>query len=167
MDCSSLMPPHFRNPRHRKSSAAEIKLNREIAYLECQWDPRPPGAGPGMDGRRTPDIVCLQEIKAAPAQLPVWLCELEGYWATGMAGRATRVSACTSARRSLPSGPSSSTRFRLREPDRRRPIAQVTVASVYVPNGARTSRRRCAFLVRSSNTSPTRGPMVPWGSAAT
>ena len=30
--------------------------------------------------RDQPDIVCLQEIKAAAAQLPVWLCELEGYW---------------------------------------------------------------------------------------
>src|SRR5262245_62160785 len=27
-----------------------------------------------------PDVVCLQEIKASPDQLPVWLCELEGYW---------------------------------------------------------------------------------------
>ena len=27
-----------------------------------------------------PDVVCLQEIKASPDQLPVWLCDLEGYW---------------------------------------------------------------------------------------
>ena len=32
-----------------------------------------------MDAER-PDVVCLQEIKASPDQLPVWLCELEGYW---------------------------------------------------------------------------------------
>ena len=30
--------------------------------------------------RDHPDIVCLQEIKAEVDQLPVWLCELEGYW---------------------------------------------------------------------------------------
>src|ERR687885_1473089 len=30
--------------------------------------------------RERPDVVCLQEIKASPDQLPVWLCEMEGYW---------------------------------------------------------------------------------------
>ena len=30
--------------------------------------------------REQPDVLCLQEIKAAFDQLPVWLCELEGYW---------------------------------------------------------------------------------------
>ena len=27
-----------------------------------------------------PDIVCLQEIKASPDQVPVWLAALDGYW---------------------------------------------------------------------------------------
>ena len=27
-----------------------------------------------------PDVVCLQEIKAASDQIPLFLCELEGYW---------------------------------------------------------------------------------------
>ena len=30
--------------------------------------------------REQPDVLCLQEIKASLDQLPVWLCELEGYW---------------------------------------------------------------------------------------
>jgi len=30
--------------------------------------------------RVRPDVVCLQEIKATIDQLPVWLCEIEGYW---------------------------------------------------------------------------------------
>src|SRR5689334_24697105 len=30
--------------------------------------------------REQPDVICLQEIKAAIDQLPVWLCEIEGYW---------------------------------------------------------------------------------------
>ena len=30
--------------------------------------------------REQPDIVCLQELKAAPDQLPPWLSALEGYW---------------------------------------------------------------------------------------
>jgi exonuclease III len=30
--------------------------------------------------REQPDVFCLQELKASLDQLPVWLCELEGYW---------------------------------------------------------------------------------------
>ena len=30
--------------------------------------------------REQPDVVCLQEIKASRDQMPVWLCEIEGYW---------------------------------------------------------------------------------------
>ena len=30
--------------------------------------------------REQPDVVCLQEIKATLDQIPVWLCEIEGYW---------------------------------------------------------------------------------------
>ena len=30
--------------------------------------------------REQPDVLCLQEIKASPDQLPVWLLDIEGYW---------------------------------------------------------------------------------------
>ena len=30
--------------------------------------------------RERPDVVCLQEIKAASDQVPAALCEMEGYW---------------------------------------------------------------------------------------
>jgi len=30
--------------------------------------------------REQPDVLCLQEIKASPDQIPMFLCELEGYW---------------------------------------------------------------------------------------
>jgi exodeoxyribonuclease-3 len=30
--------------------------------------------------RERPDVICLQEIKASPDQVPTLLCELEGYW---------------------------------------------------------------------------------------
>ena len=29
--------------------------------------------------REQPDVLCLQEIKASLDQLPVWICQLEGY----------------------------------------------------------------------------------------
>ena len=30
--------------------------------------------------KEQPDVLCLQEIKASLDQLPVWLCDIEGYW---------------------------------------------------------------------------------------
>ncbi len=30
--------------------------------------------------REQPDVLCLQELKASLDQLPVWLCQIEGYW---------------------------------------------------------------------------------------
>ena len=30
--------------------------------------------------RERPDVLCLQEIKASPDQIPAALCEMEGYW---------------------------------------------------------------------------------------
>jgi exodeoxyribonuclease-3 len=30
--------------------------------------------------RERPEVLCLQEIKAAPDQIPAALCEMEGYW---------------------------------------------------------------------------------------
>ena len=34
-----------------------------------------------------PDVLCLQEIKAAPDQVPVWLSGLEGYWSRWHGGK--------------------------------------------------------------------------------
>ena len=34
-----------------------------------------------------PDIVCLQELKAAPDQLPLWLANLDGYWCCWHGGK--------------------------------------------------------------------------------
>ena len=30
--------------------------------------------------REQPDVLCVQEIKASPDQLPVWLIDIEGYY---------------------------------------------------------------------------------------
>ena len=30
--------------------------------------------------REQPDVICLQEIKAVPDQVPAALCEMKGYW---------------------------------------------------------------------------------------
>ena len=46
--------------------------------------------------KEQPDVLCLQEIKASVDQLPIWLCEIEGYWcywhgAKGYSGVALHV----------------------------------------------------------------------------
>ena len=56
----------------------------------------------------TPDIVCLQEIKASLDQLPFELRDVEGYWAIwhgekGYSGVALLVSKSSARRRSRPS----------------------------------------------------------------
>jgi exodeoxyribonuclease-3 len=97
--------------------------------------------------RERPDVICLQEIKAAINQLPVWLVDLEGYWCYwhgggGYSGVALHVR---------------------REPDRERPaffhppfdfehrivtarLPEATVASIYVPNGGKDFDAKMRFL---------------------
>jgi len=99
-----------------------------------------------MDAER-PDVVCLQEIKASMDQLPVWLCDMEGYWCywhgtKGYSGVGLHVSKAFSPER----------------PDFEHPpfdyenrivlvrLAQVTVASVYVPNGGKDFPAKMRFL---------------------
>ena len=99
-----------------------------------------------MDSER-PDVVCLQEIKASLDQLPVWLCDMEGYWcywhgAKGYSGVGLHVSKAFSAERP---------RFEHPPFDYENRIAlvrlpQVTVASVYVPNGGKDFPAKMRFL---------------------
>jgi exodeoxyribonuclease-3 len=74
--------------------------------------------------RERPDVVCLQELKASFAQLPMFLCEMEGYWCYwhgegGYSGVALHVLAA---------------------------IGGVTVASVYVPNGGKDYPAKLQFV---------------------
>src|SRR3954470_16390033 len=82
-----------------------------------------------------PDVVCLQEIKATPEQIPESLLQMDGYWsywhgAKGYSGVALLV------RKELTPEPPS---FTHPEFDHETRIAvatwgEVAVASVYVPN---------------------------------
>ena len=97
--------------------------------------------------REQPDVLCLQEIKASVDQLPMWLCEIEGYscyWhgAKGYSGVALHVRQAT-----VPT-----------EPDFEHPpfdyenrivtvrLPQFTVASIYVPNGGKDFKAKMGFL---------------------
>ncbi len=99
-----------------------------------------------MDAER-PDVVCLQEIKASPDQLPVWLCGIEGYWcywhgAKGYSGVGLHVSKALSPDRPDFEHPAFDYEHRMvlvRLPS-------VTVASVYVPNGGKDFPAKMGFL---------------------
>jgi exodeoxyribonuclease-3 len=97
--------------------------------------------------REQPDVVCLQEIKASLDQLPVWLCELEGYWCywhggKGYSGVGLHVSKRVSPERPAFEHPAFDYENRIvlaRLPG-------VTVVSVYVPNGGKDFPAKVQFL---------------------
>jgi exodeoxyribonuclease III len=97
--------------------------------------------------REIPDIVCLQEIKASPDQIPVWLCELEGYWCywhgeKGYSGVALHVSKRLSPERPDFSHPAFDYENRIVVVR----LPALTVASVYVPNGGKDFPAKMTFL---------------------
>ena len=94
-----------------------------------------------------PDVLCLQEIKAAVDQLPTWMCELEGYWcywhgAKGYSGVGLHVRRSTVAERPAFHHPEFD--FESRIVAARLP--GVTVASIYVPNGGKDFPAKMRFL---------------------
>ena len=97
--------------------------------------------------REQPDVVCLQEIKASIDQLPVWLCEIEGYWCywhggKGYSGVGLHVSRRIATERPAFDHPAFDYENRIvlvRLPG-------VTVVSVYVPNGGKDFPAKMRFL---------------------
>jgi exodeoxyribonuclease-3 len=94
-----------------------------------------------------PDVLCLQEIKATPEQIPAALCEIEGYWCywhggKGYSGVALHVSKALAPERPAFSHPAFDYENRIVTVD----LAEVTVASVYVPNGGKDFEAKMRFL---------------------
>jgi exodeoxyribonuclease-3 len=94
-----------------------------------------------------PDVVCLQEIKASPDQIPTVLCEMEGYWcywhgAKGYSGVGLHVSRDVLADRPLFAHPAFDYENRIVTVD----LPALTVASVYVPNGGKDFPAKMQFL---------------------
>ena len=97
--------------------------------------------------RERPDVICLQEIKASTDQLPVWLCDLEGYWCywhggKGYSGVGLHVSKDIAPDRPAFSHPSFDYENRIVLVT----LPHVTVASVYVPNGGKDFPAKMRFL---------------------
>jgi len=97
--------------------------------------------------REQPDVVCLQEIKASLDQIPVWLCELEGYWcywhgAKGYSGVALHVRRTLSAGRPAFAHPDFDYESRIVTAE----VGGITFASIYVPNGGKDFPAKMRFL---------------------
>jgi exodeoxyribonuclease-3 len=111
--------------------------------------------------REQPDILCLQEIKASLDQLPVWICDLEGYWCYWHGGKGYSGVGLHIRKASFPERPE----FHHPEFDYEHrivaarvalpgePVAgppagteHLTVASIYVPNGGKDFPAKMRFL---------------------
>src|SRR5687767_9205626 len=97
--------------------------------------------------REQPDVLCLQEIKASLDQLPVWLCEIEGYWCywhggKGYSGVGLHIRKAGVAERPAFHHPEFDFEHRIVTAR----LPQATVASVYVPNGGKDFPAKMRFL---------------------
>jgi exodeoxyribonuclease III len=94
-----------------------------------------------------PDVVCLQEIKATSDQVPTALCEMEGYWCywhggKGYSGVALHVSKTFAPERPAFAHPAFDYENRIVSVD----VGDLTVASIYVPNGGKDFPGKMKFL---------------------
>jgi exodeoxyribonuclease-3 len=97
--------------------------------------------------REQPDILCLQEIKASLDQLPVWLCNLDGYWcywhgAKGYSGVGLHIRTATFGERPTFHHPEFDYEQRIVAAQ----LPRFTVASIYVPNGGKDFGSKMRFL---------------------
>jgi exodeoxyribonuclease-3 len=98
-----------------------------------------------------PDIVCLQEIKASLDQLPFELRDVEGFWSywhgeKGYSGVALLVSKTLSAVSPACSHPPFDFEQRIACSTISSPLGEITLASVYVPNGGKDYEAKLRFL---------------------
>ena len=97
--------------------------------------------------RERPDVLCLQELKASPEQLPVWLCQLEGYWCywhggKGYSGVGLHVRSDTFPTQPAFEHPQFDYEHRIVTAE----LPGFTVASIYVPNGGKDFFAKMRFL---------------------
>ncbi|MEW5983806.1 MAG: exodeoxyribonuclease III [Acidobacteriota bacterium] len=97
--------------------------------------------------RESPDVVCLQEIKAARDQVPPSLWDLDGYWTywhgqSGYSGVAVLVRRAFHA--AAPSFTHPSFDFETRVVTAE--VGPLLVASIYVPNGGKDYAAKVRFL---------------------
>ncbi len=101
--------------------------------------------------RERPDVVCLQELKAASDQVPAALCEMEGYWCywhggKGYSGVGLHVRKAIAPDRPAFTHPPFDYENRIVTADLATAAGALTVASVYVPNGGKDFPAKMRFL---------------------
>ena len=109
--------------------------------------------------REQPDVLCLQEIKASIDQLPLWLCDIEGYWCYWHGGKGYSGVGLHVRKASFPDKPEfhhPAFDFEHRIVTARLPWPSggpegpprqpMTVASIYVPNGGKDFPAKMNFL---------------------
>jgi len=101
--------------------------------------------------RDRPDVVCLQEIKASTDQIPALLLEMEEYWCywhgeKAYSGIALHVAKACAADRPAVGHPEFNFENRIAAVDVRSPLGDITVASIYVPNGGKDFPAKMRFL---------------------
>jgi exodeoxyribonuclease-3 len=94
-----------------------------------------------------PDVVCLQEIKASPEQVPALLVAPDGYWSYwhgegGYSGVAILVRRSLAATRPTFAHPPFDFEHRIVTAD----LGPLVAASVYVPNGGKDYAAKLRFL---------------------
>jgi exodeoxyribonuclease-3 len=97
--------------------------------------------------RDRPDVVCLQEIKASATQVPAMLCEMEGYWCywhgeKGYSGVGLHIRKDTFPERPDFGHPEFDYENRIVTAR----MGDLTVASIYVPNGGKDFPAKMRFL---------------------
>ena len=98
-----------------------------------------------------PDIVCLQEIKASLDQLPFELRDVEGYWSywhgeKGYSGVALLVSKTLVDASPACTHPPFDFEQRIACATIASPLGEITLASIYVPNGGKDYEAKLRFL---------------------
>jgi exodeoxyribonuclease-3 len=97
--------------------------------------------------REQPDVLCLQEIKALPEQVPELLVAPDGYWCYWHGGRGYSGVALLVRRGLCPSTPAfSHPHFDLEQRIVVADLGAIRVASVYVPNGGKDYDAKIRFL---------------------
>ena len=97
--------------------------------------------------REQPDVLCLQELKASLDQLPVWLCQIEGYWCYWHGGKGYSGVGLHVRKDAFPAEPAfehPAFDYEHRIVTARLPA--FTVASIYVPNGGKDFEAKMRFL---------------------
>jgi exodeoxyribonuclease-3 len=98
-----------------------------------------------------PDLVCLQEIKASLDQLPFELRDVEGYWSywhgeKGYSGVAVLVSKSLATASPSCSHPPFDFEQRIACATIASPLGEISLASIYVPNGGKDYEAKLRFL---------------------